>query len=155
MFLPDKCRSRSTSWRQLNQWEEVGAWLRALHRGCLTLNEKGLQRWDEDFLDEGFATTGKWCAAVGKTGRGEDTTWMRLRSGEGVPLQSASPAEAVRSVHESRAAGRSRRLPTRYASLREVRSAAQALKYGAKQCAIRAALNPDRCASQELDENRA
>jgi len=65
------------------------------------------------------------------------------------------PSAPAHSDHESRAAYQSHRLQARCVCLLEVRSPTQALKYGAKQCAICAALNADRCATRKLDVNRA
>jgi transposase len=50
-FVPDEYPSPSTYWRRLKQWEEEGAWLKAWRTLLGALDEKGLLKWDEAFLD--------------------------------------------------------------------------------------------------------
>jgi transposase len=62
------------------------------------LDQEGLLKWDEAFLDGSFAPA-KRGSAVGKTKRGKGTKWMVLVDGEGLPLgvrlESASPSEVT------------------------------------------------------------
>jgi transposase len=87
------------------------------------LDEEGLLRWDETFLDGSFAPAKKGGFAVGKTKRGKGTKWMVLADGEGVPLgvrlESASPGEVTLAeatlgeVRVPRPKGRPRQRPKR------------------------------------------
>jgi len=98
-FLPSEFPSPSTCWRRLQQWEEQGVWLRAWRTFLGGLDEEGLLKWDQSFLDGSFAPAKKGGAAVGKTKRGKGTKWMVLVDGEGIPLgvrlESASPNEVT------------------------------------------------------------
>lgn len=58
-FLPEKFPSPATCWRRLKQWEEAGVWLAAWRALLSGLDEKGLLRWDETFLDGSFAPAKK------------------------------------------------------------------------------------------------
>ena len=58
-FLPDEYPSPSTCWRRLKQWEETGVWLKAWRTLLSALDEKGLLKWDEAFLDGSFAPAKK------------------------------------------------------------------------------------------------
>jgi transposase len=58
-FLPDEYPSPSTCWRRLKQWEEQGVWLRAWRTLLGALDEAGLLKWDEAFLDGSFASAKK------------------------------------------------------------------------------------------------
>jgi transposase len=58
-FLPDEYPSPSTCWRRLKSWEEQGVWLKAWRTLLGTLDENGLLRWDEAFLDGSFAPAKK------------------------------------------------------------------------------------------------
>jgi hypothetical protein len=63
------------------------------------LDEEGLLKWDETFLDGSFAPAKKGAPAVGKTKRGKGTKWMVLVDGQSLPLgvrlESASPHEVT------------------------------------------------------------
>src|SRR5512146_3011332 len=52
--LPKEYPSPSTCWRRLRQWEEQGVWLRAWRALLGTLDQRGLLRWEECFLDGTF-----------------------------------------------------------------------------------------------------
>src|ERR1035438_5098646 len=54
-FLPDEFASPSTCWRRLKQWEDEGVWLQAWRTLLGALDEEGLLKWDETFLDGSFA----------------------------------------------------------------------------------------------------
>lgn len=58
-FLPDEYPSPSTCWRRLRQWEEQGVWLNAWRSLLGALDEEGLLRWDETFMDGSFAPAKK------------------------------------------------------------------------------------------------
>ena len=58
-FLPDEFPSPSTCWRRLKQWEDEGVWLNAWRRLLGALDEEGLLKWDETFLDGSFAPAKK------------------------------------------------------------------------------------------------
>lgn len=58
-FLPDEYPSPSTCWRRLKQWEEQGVWLKAWRTLLGGLDERGLLKWDEAFLDGSFAAAKK------------------------------------------------------------------------------------------------
>ena|SRR5450759_904667 len=58
-FLPDEFPSPSTCWRRLKQWEEEGVWLEAWRALLGALDEEGLLKWDETFLDGSFAPAKK------------------------------------------------------------------------------------------------
>lgn len=58
-FLPEEFPSPSTCWRRLQQWEEQGVWLEAWRKLLGTLDQKGLLKWDEAFLDGSFAPAKK------------------------------------------------------------------------------------------------
>ena len=58
-FLPDEFPSPSTCWRRLQQWQEQGVWLDAWRALLGGLDEEGLLRWDETFLDGSFASAKK------------------------------------------------------------------------------------------------
>lgn len=68
-FLPDEYPSRSTCWRRLKQWEEDGVWLRVWRTLLGALDEEGLLKWDEAFLDGSFAPAKK-----GRRGR-QNQAW--------------------------------------------------------------------------------
>ena len=52
--LPPQYPSPSTCWRRLRQWEETGVWLKAWRALLGTLDQRGLVRWEECFLDATF-----------------------------------------------------------------------------------------------------
>jgi transposase len=58
-FLPDHFPSPSTCWRRLQEWQEQGVWLDAWRALLSGLDEEGLLRWDETFLDGSFAPAKK------------------------------------------------------------------------------------------------
>jgi len=58
-FLPDEFPSPSTCWRRLKQWEEEGVWLHAWRALLGALDQEGLLKWDEAFLDGSFAPAKK------------------------------------------------------------------------------------------------
>ena len=58
-FLPDEFPSPSTCWRRLQAWQEQGVWLDAWRALLGGLDEEGLLRWDETFLDGSFAPAKK------------------------------------------------------------------------------------------------
>jgi transposase len=70
-FLPDEFPSPSTCRRRLQRWQEQGVWLNAWRTLLRTLDERGLLKWDETFLDGSFAPAKKRGSAVGKTKRGK------------------------------------------------------------------------------------
>ena len=51
--------SPSTCWQRLKQCEETGVWLKAWRTLLGALDEKGLLKWDEAFLDGSFAPAKK------------------------------------------------------------------------------------------------
>ena len=58
-FLPETFPSPSTCWRRLQQWQEEGVWLDAWRALLGALDEEGLLKWDETFLDGSFAPAKK------------------------------------------------------------------------------------------------
>ena len=58
-FLPDEFPSPSTCWRRLQRWQEEGVWLDAWRALLGGLDEQGLLRWEETFLDGSFAPAKK------------------------------------------------------------------------------------------------
>jgi transposase len=58
-FLPDEFPSPSTCWRRLQRWQEEGVWLDAWRALLGVLDEAGLLKWDETFLDGSFAPAKK------------------------------------------------------------------------------------------------
>ena len=58
-FLPDEFPSPSTCWRRLQRWQEEGVWLEAWRALLGALDENGLLKWDETFLDGSFAPAKK------------------------------------------------------------------------------------------------
>ncbi len=58
-FLPDEFPSPATCWRRLKQWEDEGVWLDAWRALLGALDEEGLLKWDETFLDGSFAPAKK------------------------------------------------------------------------------------------------
>ena len=58
-FLPDEFPSPSTCWRRLKQWEDEGVWLNAWRALLGGLDQEGLLKWDEAFLDGSFAPAKK------------------------------------------------------------------------------------------------
>ncbi len=74
-FLPDEYPSPSTCWRRLQEWQERGVWLGAWRALLGALDEEGLLRWDETFLDGSFAPAKKGAL------RSEKPSVARERSG--------------------------------------------------------------------------
>src|SRR5579864_3799997 len=64
-FLPEEFPSPSTCWR-LKQWEDEGVWLNAWRALLGGLDQKGLLKWDEAFLDGSFAPAKKGALPSGK-----------------------------------------------------------------------------------------
>ena len=58
-FPPEEFPSPSTCWRRLQQWEEAGVWLDAWRTLLGVLDQEGLLKWDEAFLDGSFAPAKK------------------------------------------------------------------------------------------------
>jgi len=52
--LPAQYPSPATCWRRLRQWEERGVWLEAWRALLGTLDQRGLLRWEECFMDATF-----------------------------------------------------------------------------------------------------
>src|SRR6266852_4573009 len=98
-FLPDKFPSPSTCWRRLKQWEDEGVWLQAWRTLLGALDQEGLLKWDEAFLDGSFAP-------ATKTGTGDCRSRLRFRSAARAPappryrtdraLSGEQPTSAVR-----------------------------------------------------------
>jgi transposase len=65
-FLPERFPSPSTCWRRLRQWEEEGVWLNAWRILLGALDEEGLLKWEETFLDGSFAPAKKGVPLSGK-----------------------------------------------------------------------------------------
>jgi len=65
-FLPDEFPAPSTCWRRLKQWENEGVWLHAWRTLLGALDEEGLLKWDETFLDGSFAPAKKGALPSGK-----------------------------------------------------------------------------------------
>ena len=65
-FLPGEFPSPSTCWRRLRQWEEEGVWLNAWRTLLGALDEEGLLKWEETFLDGSFAPAKKGASRSGK-----------------------------------------------------------------------------------------
>ncbi|SRR6266567_1753513 len=65
-FLPDKFPSPSTCWRRIKQWEDGGVWLNAWRTLLGALDQEGLLKWDEAFLDGSFAPAKKGALPSGK-----------------------------------------------------------------------------------------
>src|SRR4029077_946209 len=85
-FLPDEVPAPSTCWRRLKQWEEEGVWLHAWRTLLGALDEEGLLKWDETFLDGSFSPAKKGlCRRENQAGQGNkvDGTGRRSRSSAG------------------------------------------------------------------------
>ena len=65
-FLPDEFPSPSTCWRRLQRWQDEGVWLEAWRALLGALDENGLLRWDETFLDGSFAPAKKGASPSAK-----------------------------------------------------------------------------------------
>jgi len=94
-FLPDEFPAPSTCWRRLKQWEDEGVWLHAWRTLLGALDEEGLLKWDETFLDGSFAPAKKGALPSGKpSGAREQSGWywstvkvFRWEFGWKVPLR--------------------------------------------------------------------
>ena len=65
-FLPEAFPSPATCWRRLQQWQQEGVWLNAWRTLLGALDEEGLLKWDETFLDGSFAPAKKGALPWGK-----------------------------------------------------------------------------------------
>lgn len=65
-FLPGEFPSPSTCWRRLQRWQDEGVWLEAWRALLGALDENGLLRWDETFLDGSFAPAKKGASRSAK-----------------------------------------------------------------------------------------
>ena len=75
-FLPEEFPSPSTCWRRLQQWEEEGVWLQAWRALLGGLDEEGLLKWEETFLDGSFAAAKKGALQSAKpSGARERSGW--------------------------------------------------------------------------------
>jgi len=122
-FLPDEFPSPSTCWRRLQRWQEEGVWIdvwRALLGG---LDEEGLLRWDETFLDGSFAPAKKGApASVKPSGARERSGWywqmvkaFRWEFGWKVPLRVKLRLRKPRSPKSGSHAGKAARGKSRSA----------------------------------------
>ena len=118
-FLPDEFPSSSTCWRRLQRWQEQGIWLEAWRTLLGALDENGLLRWDESFLDGSFAPAKKGASLSGKpSGARERSGWywqtvkvFRWEFGWKVPLRQKLRLRKPRSAKSrfrNRAAARDR-----------------------------------------------
>ena len=73
--LPKPYPSGVTCWRRLRNWEEREVWLDAWRTLLGTLDQRGLLRWQETFLDGSFAPAKKGALPSGKPSA------ARVRSG--------------------------------------------------------------------------
>src|SRR5271157_9333 len=74
-FLSEEFPSPSTCWRRLKQWEDEGVWLDAWRALLGALDQEGLLKWDETFLDGSFAPAKKGVSPS------VNPSWARARSG--------------------------------------------------------------------------
>ena len=75
-FLPDEFPSPSTCWRRLKQWEDEGVWLNAWRTLLGALDEEGLLKWDETFLDGSFAPAKKGVSTSARPARAKaQSSW--------------------------------------------------------------------------------
>src|ERR1035441_7463458 len=94
-FLPDEFPSPATCWRRLKQWEDDGVWLDAWRALLGALDEEGLLKWNETFLDGSFAPAKKGAPqSVKPSAARERSGWywstvrvFRWEFGWKVPLQ--------------------------------------------------------------------
>jgi transposase len=81
-FLPAEFPSPPTCWRRLQQWEQQGVWLNAWRTLLGALDEEGLLKWDETFLDGSFAPAEKGAPLWGKPSRVREPSgcyWSTVR----------------------------------------------------------------------------
>ncbi len=64
--MPVQYPSGVTCWRRLRVWEERGVWLDAWRALLGTLDQRGLLRWEETFMDGSFAPAKKGALQSGK-----------------------------------------------------------------------------------------
>src|SRR5947207_3114343 len=122
-FLPDEFPSPSTCWRRLKQWEDEGVWLNAWRTLLGALDEEGLLKWDETFLDGSFAPAKKGALPSAKpSGARGRSGWywstvkvFRWEFGWKVPLRTKLHLRRPRSPKFSvpRRQGRPRQKPER------------------------------------------
>ena len=113
-FLPDPFPSPSTCWRRLQQGQEEGVWLHAWRALLAGLDEEGLLRWDETFLDGSFAPAKKGASrSVKPSVARERSGWywqmvkvFRWEFGWKVPLRQKL---RLRKTHSRKSASRDRR----------------------------------------------
>jgi transposase len=104
-FLSDEFPSPSTCWRRLQTWQEQGIWLDAWRALLGGLDEEGLLRWDETFLDGSFAPAKKGAPpSVKRSGARARSGWywqtvkvFRWEFGWKVPLRQRLRLRKVRS----------------------------------------------------------
>lgn len=118
-FLPDEYPSPATCWRRLRQWEQQGVWVDAWRALLGALDEQGLLRWDETFMDGSFAPAKKGALPSEKpSGARERSGWywstvkvFRWEFGWKVPLRMKLRSRKPRSKKSpspSRKVGRDR-----------------------------------------------
>jgi transposase len=73
--MPKQYPSGVTCWRRLRDWEERDVWLDAWRTLLGTLDQRGLLRWEETFMDGSFAPAKKGAL------RSEKPSAARARSG--------------------------------------------------------------------------
>lgn len=73
--MPSRYPSGVTCWRRLRDWEEREVWLDAWRALLGTLDQRGLLRWEETFMDGSFAPAKKGAL------RSEKPSAARARSG--------------------------------------------------------------------------
>ena len=121
-FLPDEFPSPSTCWRRLKQWEDEGVWLNAWRTLLGALDQEGLLKWDEAFLDGSFAPAKKGASRSVKPSAARERSgwyWQTVKVPLGVRLESASLAEVtlaedtLAEVRVPRPKGRPRQKPDR------------------------------------------
>ena len=113
-FLPDEFPSPSTCWRRLQGWQEQGIWLEAWRTLLGALDENGLLRWEESFLDGSFAPAKKGALPSGKRSAARERSgwyWQtvkvfRWEFGWKVPLRQKL---RLRIVHSRKSASRARK----------------------------------------------
>lgn len=71
-FLPDESPSPSTCWRRLQRWQEQGVRLDAWRTLLGGLDERGLLKWDETFLDGSFAPAKKAAQSAKQARQGHE-----------------------------------------------------------------------------------